>query len=341
MRIPGKVRLRRAVRRFIGSRDALILMYHRVSESGPDPWGLSVSPRHFSDHLEVLRRHASPMPLQYLTSSHAWKGRSPRALAITFDDGYADNLLAAAPLLRRHDIPATVFVATASIGKPRGFWWDELADLLLLPGQLPEALELTISGRAYRWRLGRLADYPMDTYQRYRSYPAWQDPPTERHATYTAIWRLLQTLPTGVQREVLDALTEWAGTAATPKASHRMLTEVEVTALGQDGLIEIGAHTMTHPVLPTLSLDAQRREVMESKACLERIVNRVVDSFAYPYGQTSTLTAAVVREAAFERACTTQAGLVGSQTDRFHLPRISVPDCDGEDFAERLSRAFA
>jgi len=301
--------LRCAFRRFKGAREALILMYHRVSDSGPDPWGLSVSPRNFCEHLEVLHRQTSPVPLKHLTSPDVGKRRSRRLVAVTFDDGYADNLLAAAPLLRRYEIPATVFVTAAAIGNPRGFWWDELADLLLLPGKLPETLQLTIGGEARQWALGTSAQYSEADYEKYRSYPAWKEPPTQRQAAYAAIWQWLQPLSDWERREILDALTVWAGIATTSRSSRRMLTEVEVSALGSDGLIEVGAHTMTHPNLPTLSIENQRREVIESKTCLERIVNRVVNSFAYPYGQTSDLTASVVREAGFERACTTQVSL--------------------------------
>src|SRR5712671_329835 len=123
MRIPGAGALRRATR-WIKPSDPLILMYHRVSDSGPDPWGLGVSPRHFTEHLQVLRRHANPVALRQLPRRA--RKRGPRTVVVTFDDGYADNVVAALPLLRGHDIPATVFVATALLGKSQAFWWDEL-----------------------------------------------------------------------------------------------------------------------------------------------------------------------------------------------------------------------
>jgi peptidoglycan/xylan/chitin deacetylase (PgdA/CDA1 family) len=80
-------------------------------------------------------------------------------VVITFDDGYADNLHNAKPLLERYDIPATVFVTTGHIGHEREFWGDELDRLLLQPSTLPELLGLSINGSPYQWELGEVAHY--------------------------------------------------------------------------------------------------------------------------------------------------------------------------------------
>src|SRR5437773_7329055 len=133
---------------------SIILLYHRVADVRPDPWSLCVTPQHFAEHLEVLRQQSRPMHLQQLVS-RLRDGNLPRhAVAITFDDGYADNLLQAKPALERYDIPATVFVATGNIEQAHEFWWDELERLLLQPGTLPEELRLSIDGKTYRWELG-------------------------------------------------------------------------------------------------------------------------------------------------------------------------------------------
>jgi peptidoglycan/xylan/chitin deacetylase (PgdA/CDA1 family) len=341
MRIPGTGKLRRAFE-FIAPGKAVILMYHRVAESGPDPWWLSVTPKHFSEHLDVLRRQTSPTSLGQLTSGSLRRRLSRKAVVVTLDDGYADNLTIAAPLLRQHDVPATLFVTTAAIGDARGFWWDELADLLLLPGELPETLHLTIGCHDYQWCLGASARYTENDYDRHRSWKAQCDnPPTGRHAAYSAIWQLMQPLPQDEQRQALDVLTQRAQGRLRPVLSHRTLTESDVTALGRDGLIEIGSHSVTHPPLPSLPPDFQRREAMDSKRSLEKMVGKPVISFAYPHGQFSEATTSIIREAGFRRACTSYARLVRPGADNFRLPRIEIKDCDGEQFARRLARIFA
>jgi len=111
-------------------------------------------------------------------------------------------------------------------------------------------------------------------------------------------------------------------------------------ALGQMKLIEIGAHTATHPALPVLSEAAQREEIRQSKLQLEHLLGCAVTGFAYPYGQYTADTAALVRQEGFSSACSTQSGLLSQQSDLFRLPRVRVENWDGEGFGRMLSDWF-
>ncbi len=343
MRSEGVERLRRMAGAIWRRRHAtgLILMYHRVGELPLDPWGLAVSAGHFAEHLEVLRKHRQPLPLARAVAALQNHRLPAGALVLTFDDGYADNLYRARPLLERYDVPATVFLTTKYIGSGREFWWDELENILLGPAILPAELRLTAAGRAAEWTLEEARRYPDDTRQSDRLWRVGgRGPPGRRYELYRAVHRTLRTLSEDERRSVLDDLAVWAGVTAGARASHRCLSPDEVLVLARDGLIEIGSHTVTHPVLPALPEAWQREEIRQSKVELEQLLARPVTSFAYPYGQYAAETSALVRAEGYSSACSGQAGLLSRQADLFLLPRVKVEDWDGEGLASVLSDWF-
>ena len=135
-RLPARVRA--AARRLFGelpspaprgarSGTRLILMYHRVATAEADPLELCVAPERFREQLELLGSLGEIVPLETLVRDRRGHGLK---VALTFDDGYADNALAAAPLLAAEDASATVFVVAGAVGSARPFWWDRLAALI-------------------------------------------------------------------------------------------------------------------------------------------------------------------------------------------------------------------
>ncbi len=340
MSVRGIGRLRRVIRsisnRFVPS--AIIFLYHRIADLPSDPQLLAVSPGHFAEHLEILKRNTRPMRLQGLQDTLADRKNRGCGAVVTFDDGYADNLYNAKPLLDQHDVPATVFVTTGYVGARREFWQDELEKIFLQPRQLPEKLRLNISGKAYEWNLGRAADY--DQNARHRDWNvSHADNPTPRHELYRRLIEILQPLPNGTPQEILTHLLAWAGLETTSRPTHRTLSLEEVARLAESGLVEVGAHTANHPVLASLTMASQQAEISASKARLEAILGRRVTSFAYPYGQRSDFTVetvAAVRQAGFECACANFPGTVRSNSDLWQLPRFLVRDWNGEQFAGRL-----
>jgi peptidoglycan/xylan/chitin deacetylase (PgdA/CDA1 family) len=331
--------LRRAVRRCrdVISPGALILLYHRIAEVDSDPWSLCVTPQHFAEHLDVLKHHAHPVRLHQMADAVGPKRRAPRPMAITFDDGYTDNLYHAKFQLERYDIPATVFVVSGSIGSANEFWWDELEWLLLQPGTLPESLCLALNGHRFQWHLGKSAYYGEEDYQRHHSWHIGDGIPTPRHSLYYSLCKLLRDIPVYQHRRVLDQLLAWSRLKAASRLTHRALSAAELLRLTSGGLIEIGSHTVTHSALSTLTVAAQREEIQQSKVCLEKVLGHPVRSLAYPHGDFTTDTVRLVREAGFARACSSIADSVRGSTDPFRLPRIEVHDCDGDEFVRRLS----
>jgi peptidoglycan/xylan/chitin deacetylase (PgdA/CDA1 family) len=111
--------------------------------------------------------------------------------------------------------------------------------------------------------------------------------------------------------------------------------------MAEGGLVEVGAHTVTHPVLATLPVTAQRDEIHRSKSSLEEILGHSVTSFSYPHGSYTLETTTLLREAGFTQACSSIADVVWQNTDGFQLPRQIVKDWDGETFARRLEERFS
>jgi peptidoglycan/xylan/chitin deacetylase (PgdA/CDA1 family) len=325
-------------------RGAIILLYHRIAELPTDPQLLCVSPRHFAEHLEILRKKYSPIGLRELSQGYQQGSLPERAVVVTLDDGYFDNLANAKPLLERYDIAATVFVTTGYIGRQREFWSDQLERLLLQPGTLPQTLSLTINGKPYYWTLGNAAFYNNEAYERHHTWNVLNtNIAGPRQLLYGALHRIILPLPDEDQRKVLDGLLAWAGMEPMVRSTHRTLSANEVVCLGEGGLVEVGAHTLTHPILSALPAAVQQAEILGSKTQLEEILGRRVTSFAYPYGYRSDYaaqTVSLVREAGFARACSAFPDMVWRGSDVFQLPRVAVFDCAGEEFSKRIERWY-
>ena len=141
-------------RRFRGfwSPRAVILLYHRVARPERDPQLLSVAPEQFEGQMSLLRSRFNPLSLDRLSRMIRGGGAiPPRSVVVTFDDGYADNLHHAAPVLERHGVPATFFVESGHLGSTREFWWDELERLIFQAR--PQRVSMRIEQMPYEWDL--------------------------------------------------------------------------------------------------------------------------------------------------------------------------------------------
>lgn len=113
---------------------AVVLMYHRVEVSPADGLGLAVSAAHFREHLAVVRALGVPARLAGIVAELNRRHVTRGVVGITFDDGYADNLLVAKPLLENREVPATVFVTSGFVGSESEFWWDEIERIAVATG---------------------------------------------------------------------------------------------------------------------------------------------------------------------------------------------------------------
>lgn len=301
---------------------AVILFYHRVAQLPTDPYSMAVSPDRFAQHMEYIHRTCSLVRLRDLTDAMRLRELPHRAVAVTFDDGYADNYWQAYPLLKSTEIPVTIFITSNKVDSVREYWWDDLERMLSLPIRPPEHLRMTVRDQEYEWQLGSA-----EQQQRARK----------------EIFSLLRPLDADAREESLGKLASWAGLEREGRPDYRAVTASQLIDLARAEYIDIGAHTKTHPMLSALPADAQRAEVLGSRHELESIIQRRIHAFAYPYGTAQDFTdetVQIVREAGFDLACTTIPGSVESGDDPFRLSRCVVYDWEIDYFKRRLESYF-
>jgi peptidoglycan/xylan/chitin deacetylase (PgdA/CDA1 family) len=325
--------LRRALRRLKRRSSPVILMYHRIAQPPVDPWGLAVAPTRFRDQLKVLARRRKILPMDEFVGALEERRLPAEAVAITFDDGYRDNLTHAAPLLDAAAAPATVFLTTGAIGTERPFWWDELARMILLRRSEIrydlEVGEIRVTGAIPAMATDEAPD---------PAWRAWHAPRTAREAAYVELWQLLQRMRPTERTDAMDALRQTA--PPVPGERDELPMSPEEVAQMVRGRVGIGAHTITHPPLTALAPAECRAEIAGSRSrCLD-LSGQEVRGFAFPHGDRDRGTMDLVREAGFAWACSTrEASVDPGQYDRFDLPRLVAPDVSGQALMKIIEEA--
>jgi peptidoglycan/xylan/chitin deacetylase (PgdA/CDA1 family) len=307
--------------RFFGS--ALILGYHRVAAVDKDPYSMCVAPEHLAEHLDMICRLAHPLSLRELVNGLRKDNLRKRSVVLTFDDGYAETLYNVKPLLEQYQVPATVFVTTGYLG--REFWWNKLERIIFSLAKLPEKLSLPIDGDIYEYDLGEEDRSTAETSNR-------------RLHLLQSLFNWLLPLSHSEREKTIEKIHVWSGSRLDSTDLGRCLTADELIELATGGLVEIGAHTVTHPSLANLDLAEQQVEVEASKASLETLLGLSVVSFSYPNGSSSEDTQRIVRDAGFLGASASHNDVVWRRSNPFQLPRFWIPNWEGELFKRWLNR---
>ncbi|MFA6101901.1 MAG: polysaccharide deacetylase family protein [Victivallaceae bacterium] len=342
MRLRGAGRLQKAWRKACGiiSPGPVILLYHRVDDLTTDPQLLSVSPAHFEEQLALLKKSYNIMRLEDMVTS-VLKGNVPkRAVAITFDEGYADNYKYAWPLLKKYSMPATIYVTTGYVSANREFFCDELERLILRPDNLPEVLNLEIAGKHYEWRFAAPCKNNVS-----RHKDSWNvlaaDNPSPAHQAYRELHRILHSQPYREQERALEKIRSAIGDDGSARQTHLAMSWEQIREIAADGLVDIGAHTVTHAFLSSLSKNEQQSEIAGSIQAIESCTKKRVTSFAYPYGTRcsyDTNTLAILKATGIANAASNFRSRISSDTDPFQLPRLVVRNCPGNVFKQFLKK---
>jgi peptidoglycan/xylan/chitin deacetylase (PgdA/CDA1 family) len=291
----------------------VVLIYHRVTLLPSDPHLLAVSPENFRAQMRFLKRD-----FQLVRFEEDWSDLKGPAVAVTFDDGYADNALEALPILEEVGIPATFFVSTGNLDTLLEYWWDELERIILGDRSMPESFTLRDSRFERTWPTVTLED---------------------REELYRKIHLQMMKLDPAGREDWLMQLRRWAQLDETGREAYRAMTDDELRCLAGSKWVTIGAHTVTHTPLSTLSAEQQRREIFSSKHQLETLLGKAITVFSYPFGRKNDynrVSVQICRELGFIKAASNFPGQVHRWTDSYQLPRQLVRNWDIDTFASRV-----
>lgn len=278
-----------------------VLAFHRVAAMDRDTHGLCISPAAFRSQMEALASRAKPMPLVELVERAKARNLEPGAVAVTFDDGYLDVLTTASPVLVELGIPATFFLVSEALDRKTPFWWDAIERVFLSGAPIPAELDVVVGGNRHT-RVTRTPD--------------------ERRAAHDALYPDLQRCPPAQRDSALRALETWSGVDLAASGDSRPLTRSEARELASRPGHAIGAHGVHHLALSSQPYETQQREIMESKAALERILGDDVRAFAYPYGDVCDTAASLAAAAGFRVAVTCEERGVGARVHAMRVPRV-------------------
>jgi peptidoglycan/xylan/chitin deacetylase (PgdA/CDA1 family) len=310
-----------------------ILMYHRIATPDVDPWGLSVSPARFAEQVQALRARRTILSMDAFVA-RLQSGNLPHdAVALTFDDGYLDNLRRAKPILEVADIPATVLLTTGKIETREEFWWDELARMILSRAE-PLSASVTVDANALQIDLP-----PIDREMEPRvTWRAWDRPVTAREATYQTLWQALQGCAPERREEAMAESRRLFG-STRPNPEDLPMSAADVRRL-VSGRISVGAHGCTHQLLTSLPAAARIEEIQRSRAEAEALSALTVTGFAYPHGDRDAETIDMVRRAGYGWACSTcEATIDPLCADLHDLPRVAVGDWPANTLLVKLGAA--
>jgi peptidoglycan/xylan/chitin deacetylase (PgdA/CDA1 family) len=302
----GAVQMARVLQR---SRTA-VLTYHGVLDGAADYDYLNhnfIAAEWFDAQMRYICRHYRPIALRDLIAAYR-EGRTPpaRSVAVTFDDGFANNYSVAFPILRRRSIPFTVFVATGLLDTPGAMLWTERAkrSLFFYPER---SVSLELDGITRTLDLSSLS---------------------ARADASKSVLQRLKRLPPAVRNRALDELERVCGARPVQddeRERYDFLTWAQAREMASAG-VEIGSHTVSHPILTTLDAATLRDELEESKRKIEGALGGECVSFAYPNGSPADFGARekmALRESGYLCGLSLN-GSLNDRPDLYEVDRINV-----------------
>jgi peptidoglycan/xylan/chitin deacetylase (PgdA/CDA1 family) len=295
-----------------------VLIFHRVLREPDLLFPQEVDATRFGEICGWVRDWFNVLPLNEAVQRLQEGTLPPRAMGISFDDGYADNRQVAVPILRKNGLPATFFVATDYLDGGR-MWNDTVIESVR--GMTANFLKVDHAA---------LPQAPMPTAT-----------VAERRKAIEVLIRCVKYLEPPERLAAVEAISKASGVTAP---TDLMMSSDEVRQLRTQGML-VGAHTASHPILARVSESAARQDIARGKSRLEEILDEPVTLFAYPNGKPGedyvSQNVGHVREAGFAAAFSTAWGAARHSTSPFELPRFTPWDVSRLAFSMRLLHNLA
>jgi len=288
----------------LAQRGVIILAYHRVNNERNNYFNLSIPIVDFEIQLQYLVRHYNIISLG--KAIHLLKSKqkiSKNTVVITFDDGYQDNYINAFPIMRKYQIPATIFLVANPICSGTGLWYDFIKELILKTSK--KNINLKSFG---------LGELPLDSIK-------------QKKETVHKIVNHVKNSMRGHERDelLIYLKAELKEDNNQPDFQNYMLTWKQIKRMKKAG-ITFGAHTLSHPILTKLSPQEAKEEIRMSKSILEKEMGEPIFYFAYPNGGVNDFNETIinmVKKEGFQCACTLIPGV--NKTDHlFSLRRLGI-----------------
>lgn len=287
-----------------------ILIFHRVLDDTDYMRPGEVDKKAFTWQMQLLAKYFNVLSLTEALAKLESNELPPRAACITFDDGYADNYLNALPILKRYKLNATFFIATAYIDG--GIMWNDK----VIEG-IRNNPHTTLSLPATDFHNAVISTEP------------------EKQQVAQQIISHIKHL----QIERRESLAQQIADQASLLPTDLMMSSEQLRLLHQSGM-EIGGHTVTHPILAKLTEDQARIEIIDNKKELEKILDTTIHYFAYPNGKPGQdylkEQIEIVKQASFKAALSTQWGVSTVTADKYQLPRFTPWDAEPVKFMLRM-----
>jgi len=294
-----------------------ILIYHRVLPEYDPMRPTEITAAEFEKQMSLLSKLFNLIPLSTAITQLQENALPPQAVCITFDDGYADNYTVALPILKKYNFNATFFIASGFLDG--GCMWNDI---------IIEAMR----------------DTPLDQLD-LKKIDLGNVPLTSTSQRYTGAQQLISKLKYLPHQQRTDFVEHIVDAAKVVVPDNLMLSTESLQKLSGSGMT-IGGHTVSHPILTSLTDAEVEKEIIEGKQQLESITSSALDLFAYPNGvpgQDFTLNhSQIVKNAGFNAAVSTQWGVSTAKTNRYQLPRFTPWDrADWKFYLRLLHNSYA